>query len=141
MIRTAGARPPKGTPARFSSTTLVWAGLAIVALAGTIQLLLAWQDGLSGGRDFVQDYAAVLKIGQWRDSYEPYNDVTEAVFGGPPHRGTLYSFHAPYTDTGFFGLYTDSIGAGLQDGQPGASGQRRAAGPGRLEFRRERQMR
>jgi hypothetical protein len=74
---------------------LVWAGLAILALVGAVQVLFAWQDGLSGGRDFVQDYAAVVKIGQWRDPYQPYNDVTLAIFGGPEHKGPLYSFHAP----------------------------------------------
>src|SRR4051812_13354090 len=77
-----------------SSAMLVWIGLALMALAGTWVLLTAWQDGLSGGRDFVQDYAAVLKIGQWRQPYEPYNDVTRAVFNAD-HKGPLYSFHAP----------------------------------------------
>jgi len=37
----------------------------------------------------------VVKIGQWRNPYEPYNDVTQQVFGGPLHKGELYSFHAP----------------------------------------------
>jgi hypothetical protein len=78
-----------------ASPALVWVGLAILSLAGAWLLLAAWEEGLSGGRDFVQDYAAIVKIGQWRDPYEPYNDVTQELFGGPPHRGALYSFHAP----------------------------------------------
>jgi hypothetical protein len=94
MLRTASTPSPAVRSPR-SSATLVWAGLAILAVAGVVQLLLAWHAGLSGGRDFVQDYAAVLKIGQWRDPYEPYNDVTRALFGGPEHKGPLYSFHAP----------------------------------------------
>lgn len=72
-----------------------WLGLAILACAGAWLLIAAWQEGLSGGRDFVQDYAAVVKIGEGRNPYEPYNDVTQALFGGPPHRTPLYSFHAP----------------------------------------------
>ena len=43
----------------------------------------------------MQDYAAVVKIGQGRNPYEPYNDVSQELFGGPPHKGPLYSFHAP----------------------------------------------
>src|SRR3954454_11886340 len=78
-----------------ASGPLVWLGLAILAVAGAWLLLGAWAEGLNGGRDFVQDYAAVVKIGQGRQPYEPYNDVTEAIFGGPPHKGPLYSFHAP----------------------------------------------
>jgi hypothetical protein len=86
---------PDTPPTTSSSAMLVWAGLVIMALAGFLLLLAAWNDGLSGGRDFVQDYAAVFKIGQWRDPYEPYNDITLALFGGPEHKGPLYSFHAP----------------------------------------------
>lgn len=74
---------------------LVWLGLAILAITGAWLLLGAWAEGLSGGRDFVQDYAAVVKIGAGRNPYEPYNDVTQQVFGGPAHKGELYSFHAP----------------------------------------------
>jgi Glycosyltransferase family 87 len=80
---------------RPASSILVWIGLAILAAVGVWLLIAAWQEGLSGGRDFVQDYAAVIKIGQGRNPYEPYNDVTQELFGGPPHRGPLYSFHAP----------------------------------------------
>ncbi|MFN8636842.1 MAG: glycosyltransferase family 87 protein [Chloroflexota bacterium] len=86
------------TAARSSisaSSILVWLGLALLALVGAWHLLAAWEEGSSGGRDFVQDYAAIVKIGQGRDPYEPYNDVTQELFGGPPHRGPLYSFHAP----------------------------------------------
>jgi hypothetical protein len=79
----------------MASAVLVWLGLAILALTGAWLLLGAWDEGVSGGRDFVQDYAAVVKIGQWRNPYEPYNDVTQQLFGGPPHKGALYSFHAP----------------------------------------------
>lgn len=78
-----------------SSSGLVWVGLSILALAGAWLLIAAWEEGMSGGRDFVQDYAAVVKIGQGRNPYEPYNDVTQELFGGPPHRTPLYSFHAP----------------------------------------------
>lgn len=90
-VEQTDASPRRAT----SAAALVWAGLAMLALAGAWFLLLAIQDGLSGGRDFVQDYAAVIKIGQGRQPYEPYNDVTQAIWGGPPHRGPLYSFHAP----------------------------------------------
>lgn len=89
---TSGALPRSGGP---TSGALVWIGLAILALAGAWLLIAAWEEGMSGGRDFVQDYAAVVKIGQGRNPYEPYNDVTQELFGGPPHRGPLYSFHAP----------------------------------------------
>jgi hypothetical protein len=78
-----------------ASSALLWLGLGVLALAGLWSLIGAWEEGLSGGRDFVQDYAAIVKIGQGRNPYEPYNDVTQQVFGGPPHRGALYSFHAP----------------------------------------------
>src|SRR3954447_21373510 len=78
-----------------ASGPMVWLGLAILAVAGAWLLLNAWAVGLSGGRDFVQDYAAVVKIGQDRNPYEPYNDVTQEIFGGPAHKGELYSFHAP----------------------------------------------
>lgn len=78
-----------------ASSLLVWLGLGLLALVGGWLLLAAWEEGASGGRDFVQDYAAVVKIGQWRDPYEPYNDVTQQLFGGEPHKGPLYSFHAP----------------------------------------------
>lgn len=78
-----------------ASSALVWIGLTILAVAGIWLLISAWEEGLAGGRDFVQDYAAVVKIGQGRNPYEPYNDVTQELFGGPPHRGPLYSFHAP----------------------------------------------
>ena len=78
-----------------TSSALFWLGLTVLAIVGGWMLLAAWQEGLSGGRDFVQDYAAVVKIWQGRDPYEPYNDVTQELFGGPPHRGPLYSFHAP----------------------------------------------
>jgi hypothetical protein len=74
---------------------MVGLGLVLLALVGVWQLVGAWSEGLSGGRDFVQDYAAVIRIGAWRNPYEPYNDVTQQLFGGPPHRGPLYSFHAP----------------------------------------------
>src|SRR5215210_4255458 len=77
------------------SATLVWVGLAFLALAGGWLLLNAWKEGLSGGRDFVQDYAAVLKIGQGRSPYEPYYDVIGQLFGNPPRRAAIYSFHAP----------------------------------------------
>jgi len=77
------------------SSALVWLGLTFLALAGLWLLVAAWEEGMSGGRDFVQDYAAVVKIGAGRNPYEPYNDVTQQLFGGPPHRGPLYSFHAP----------------------------------------------
>jgi hypothetical protein len=70
-------------------------GLLVLALLGAWLLISAWAEGMAGGRDFVQDYAAVVKIGQARNPYEPYNDVTQALFGGPPHKGPLYSFHAP----------------------------------------------
>jgi hypothetical protein len=83
---------PRGGAA---ASALAWLGLGILALAGLWLLIGAWEEGLSGGRDFVQDYAAIVKIGQGRDPYEPYNDVTQELFGGPPHRGPLYSFHAP----------------------------------------------
>ena len=78
-----------------SSAMLIWLGLALLALAGGWLLLNAWKEGLSGGRDFVQDYAAVLKIGQGRSPYEPYNDVIGQLFGNPPRRASIYSFHAP----------------------------------------------
>ena len=78
-----------------TSSSLVWIGLTILAVAGAWLLVAAWEEGLSGGRDFVQDYAAVVKIGQGHNPYEPYNDVSQELFGGPPHRGPLYSFHAP----------------------------------------------
>jgi hypothetical protein len=73
----------------------VGAGLLVMGLLGSWLLISAWAEGMAGGRDFVQDYAAVVKIGQGRNPYEPYNDVTQALFGGPPHKGPLYSFHAP----------------------------------------------
>ena len=92
---TVAADRPTARAGSHASAALVWLGLAILALAGGWLLLGAWDEGVSGGRDFVQDYAAVTKIGQWRNPYEPYNDVTQQVFGGPPHKGELYSFHAP----------------------------------------------
>ena len=79
----------------FAASAPVWIGLSVLAVAGVWLLLAAWEEGMGGGRDFVQDYAAVVKIGQGRNPYEPYNDVTQELFGGPPHRGPLYSFHAP----------------------------------------------
>src|SRR5215212_11295222 len=78
-----------------SSAMLIWLGLAILALAGAWLLLTAWEEGLRGGRDFVQDYAAVAKIAQGRNPYEPYNDVIGQLFGNPPRRAAIYSFHAP----------------------------------------------
>jgi hypothetical protein len=92
---TVAADRPVAQAGGTASAVLVWLGLAILALAGGWLLLGAWDEGVSGGRDFVQDYAAVVKIGQWRNPYEPYNDVTQQLFGGPPHKGELYSFHAP----------------------------------------------
>lgn len=92
---TVAADRPAARAGGLASAALVWLGLAILALAGGWMLLGAWDEGVSGGRDFVQDYAAVVKIGQWRNPYEPYNDVTQQLFGGPPHKGELYSFHAP----------------------------------------------
>jgi hypothetical protein len=74
---------------------LIGAVLFGLALLGSWFVISAWREGMAGGRDFVQDYAAVVKIGQGRNPYEPYNDVTQALFGGPPHKGALYSFHAP----------------------------------------------
>jgi hypothetical protein len=94
-MRAPLADPVEETRAGPTSSLLVWIGLAILAVAGAWMLMAACQEGLSGGRDFVQDYAAVVKIGQGRNPYEPYNDVTQQLFGGPPHRDPLYSFHAP----------------------------------------------
>lgn len=78
-----------------ASGALLWVGLAFLAVAGLWQLVTGWREGLQGGHDFVQDYAAVIKIGDGRNPYSPYNDVTQEIFGGPPHKGNLYSFHAP----------------------------------------------
>jgi hypothetical protein len=88
-------KPVTNQRGRSAASILVWIGLAIAAAVGIWLLIDAWGEGLSSGRDFVQDYAAVVKIGQGRNPYEPYNDVTQELFGGPPHRGPLYSFHAP----------------------------------------------
>ena len=74
---------------------LAWMVAALLAAFGCWRLLGAWGEGVSSGHDFVQDYAAILKISDGRNPYEPYNDVTQQLFGGPPHRGKLYSFHAP----------------------------------------------
>ena len=87
--------PPAVRTGGSAAGLLVWLGLAILAITGGWLLLGAWAEGLSGGRDFVQDYAAVVKIGAGRNPYEPYNDVTQQLFGGPAHKGELYSFHAP----------------------------------------------
>lgn len=72
-----------------------WVLLGVLAAFGAAQLVTAWQEGVSGGHDFVQDYAAIQAIAEGRNPYEPYNDMTQRLFGGPPHRGKLYSFHAP----------------------------------------------
>lgn len=89
-------RPPsERSSASPTSGLMLGGGLVLLALTGVWLLVGAWREGLSGGRDFVQDYAAIIKIGEWRNPYEPYNDVTLALFGGPPHKGPLYSFHAP----------------------------------------------
>jgi alpha-1,2-mannosyltransferase len=72
-----------------------WAVLSLAAVFGAWRLVGAWSEGMSSGHDFVQDYAAIVKIAAGRNPYEPYNDVTQQLFGGPPHRGKLYSFHAP----------------------------------------------
>ena len=87
--------------------------------AGAWLLLAAWEEGLSGGRDFVQDYAAVVKIGQGRNPYEPYNDVTQELFGGPPHRGPLYSFHAPSSLPLLIWLLPFATALGVHRGVPG----------------------
>jgi hypothetical protein len=73
------------------------ATLVLVALAGVglFRLVTAWGEGVGTGHDFVQDYAAIHAIADGRNPYEPYNDVTQQLFGGPPHKGKLYSFHAP----------------------------------------------
>ena len=94
-MQSTPTEPAEDRSGGLASSALVWVGLAILAVAGAWMLVAAWEEGLSGGRDFVQDYAAVVKIGQGRNPYEPYNDVTQELFGGPPHRGPLYSFHAP----------------------------------------------
>ncbi len=73
----------------------LWVGLGLLAAAGGHQLMAAFREGLSGGHDFVQDYAAIRAIVEGRNPYEPYNEMTQQLFGGPPHRGNLYSFHAP----------------------------------------------
>ena len=78
-------RPPsERSSASPTSGLMLGGGLVLLALTGVWLLVGAWREGLSGGRDFVQDYAAIIKIGEWRNPYEPYNDVTLALFGGPP---------------------------------------------------------
>jgi alpha-1,2-mannosyltransferase len=72
-----------------------WVLLGAVAAFGAVRLATAWQEGISGGHDFVQDYTSVQAIAEGRNPYEPYNDMTQRLFGGPPHKGKLYSFHAP----------------------------------------------
>ena len=74
---------------------LGWAVLGLAAAAGMVRLAGALVEGMSSGHDFVQDYAAIHAIVSGKNPYEPYNDVTQALFGGPPHRGKLYNFHAP----------------------------------------------
>ncbi|MCC7371939.1 MAG: DUF2029 domain-containing protein [Chloroflexi bacterium] len=91
----AATSPADRRTASPTSGLLLALGLVLLSLTGVFQLVGAWNEGLSGGRDFVQDYAAVVKIVDGRNPYEPYNDVTQALFGGPPHKGALYSFHAP----------------------------------------------
>jgi hypothetical protein len=99
---TAALGTPRPAAARpIWAPAAAWAALALAALLGARSLGDAWAEGMSSGHDFVQDYAAILKIAQGRSPYEPYNDVTQALFGGPPHRGNLYSFHAP-TSLPFF---------------------------------------
>ncbi|MFN8522490.1 MAG: glycosyltransferase family 87 protein [Chloroflexota bacterium] len=74
---------------------LYWALACVLAALGLWQTVTAWLEGVSSGHDFVQDYAAVRAIAEGRNPYEPYNRITQELFGGPPHRGNLYSFHAP----------------------------------------------
>ena len=74
---------------------LGWGLLGLAAILGAVRLATAWIEGVASGHDFVQDYAAMQAIAAGRNPYEPYNDVVQQLFGGPPHRGKLYSFHAP----------------------------------------------
>jgi alpha-1,2-mannosyltransferase len=69
--------------------------LAVGALLGCWRLYTAVSDGMSTGHDLVQDYASMRYLAEGRNPYEPYNDITQRLFGGPPHRGNLYSFHTP----------------------------------------------
>ena len=93
---TAALSRPLSRPGRVSRLGVAcWVALAVAALFGAWRLVGAWAEGMSSGHDFVQDYAAIVKIAAGRNPYEPYNDVTQQLFGGPPHRGNLYSFHAP----------------------------------------------
>jgi alpha-1,2-mannosyltransferase len=93
----ARARGPGWSPP-FGSTRLrssAWVALVALAAIGLYRLAGAWGEGVGTGHDFVQDYAAIHAIAAGRNPYEPYNDVTQQLFGGPPHKGKLYSFHAP----------------------------------------------
>lgn len=88
-------RPLRHVPRRALGGACGWGVLLTLAGVGAWQFAAALREGAATGHDFVQDYASMRALASGRDPYEPYNAVTLELFGGPPHKGNLYSFHTP----------------------------------------------